>query len=223
MSKMMNRFYGDVPLWCKQHQGEKRSKQKHAVQLTSKLCLPIICYMCLATHTDADNFLARVDRDIFNAIYDTPPRREPIGVAMENITYLGDARTMMGLSIILMAYGDNSHRETGRLMSSAFIGTGAIIFGMKEIVRRKRPLDNRLGNPAFPSGHTAYAFAAATVLSDRYPKLRIPFYIGASLVGLSRIYLGRHYTSDVIGGAAVGTITGSVILHHRLTLLKLEF
>ena len=220
---MMKRFYYVNPLWCNQHQGEKTREQKHAIQLTSKLFLPIICYMCVTTHTDADNFLTRVDRDIFDAIYDTPPRREPIGTVMDRITDLGDAKTMMGLSIVLMAYGDDSHRETGRLMSSAFIGTGAVVFGVKEIVRRKRPLDNRLGNPAFPSGHTAYAFAAATVLSDRYPKFRIPFYIGAGLVGLSRIYLGRHYTSDVIGGAGVGAIAGVVILYHRATLLKWEF
>ena len=69
-----------------------------------------------------------------------------------------------------MVYSDELHRETGRLMSSAFIGTGVVVFRVKEIVRRKRPLDNRLGIPAFASGHTAYAYAAATVRSDRYPK-----------------------------------------------------
>ena len=179
--------------------------------------------MFITTYADADNFLTRIDRDIFDAIYDTPPRRQPIGTVMERITDLGDTKTMMGLSIILMAYGDEFHRETGRLMSSAFISTGVVVFGMKEIVRRKRPLDNRIGNPAFPSGHTAYAFAAATVLSDRYPKLRIPFYIGAGLVGLSRIYLGRHYASDVFGGAAVGTIAGVLIINHGAALLKWEF
>ena len=220
---MMRRGIDVLPPWCKQHRGEKSSKQKPAFQPTNRLFLLIICCMSITTYTDADNFLNRLDRDIFDAIYDTPPHRQPIGTVMEKITNLGDARTMMGLSIILMAYGDDLHRETGRLMSSAFIGTGVVIFGVKEIVRRKRPLDDRLGNPAFPSGHTSYAFAAATVLSDRYPKLRIPLYIGAGLVGLSRIYLGRHYASDVIGGAAVGTIASSVILRHRATLLEWEF
>lgn len=210
-------------LLCRQHQGEKTRNQKHAFQGTRKLYVLIICCMSITTYTNAENVLTRLDRDIFDTIYDAPPRREPIGTVMERITDLGDSRTMMGLSIILMAYGDDLNRETGRLMSSAFIGTGVVIYGVKEIVRRQRPLDNRLGNPAFPSGHTAYAFATATVLSDRYPKLRIPLYIGAGLVGLSRIYLGRHYASDVIGGAAVGTIAGVVILHHQATLLKWEF
>lgn len=223
MSKMMKRENDVRPLWCKQHPDEKTRKRNPAFQLTNKLFLLIICCMSITTYTDADNFLTRLDRDIFDAIYDTPPQREPIGTVMERMTDLGDARTMMGLSIILMAYGDDLHRDTGRLMSSAFIGTGVVIFGVKEIIRRKRPLDNRLGNPAFPSGHTAYAFAAATVLSNRYPKLRIPLYISAGLIGLSRIYLGRHYASDVIGGAVVGTIAGSVILHHQGTLLKWEF
>ena len=165
----------------------------------------------------------RLDQDIFDAIYDAPPQREPLGTIMDVGTEFGDPKTIMGLSILLMAYGDDEHRETGRLMSSAFISTGVVVFGMKEIIRRRRPLDPRVGDPAFPSGHTAFAFAGATILADRYPKLRIPLYIGASLVGVSRIYLGRHYASDVIAGAAVGTITGTLVLHHRATLLRWEF
>ncbi|MCZ6679552.1 MAG: phosphatase PAP2 family protein, partial [Candidatus Poribacteria bacterium] len=110
-----------------------------------------------------------------------------------------------------------------RLMASAFIGTGVVVFGMKEVIRRKRPLDEQVGDPSLPSGHTAFAFAVATVLGDRYPKFRIPLYVGAGLVGISRVYLGRHYASDVVAGAAVGTITSTLILHHRVTLLRWEF
>ena len=179
--------------------------------------------MSITTYADADNFLTRLDGDIFDTIYDVPPRRKPFGTAMEGITRFGDSRAILGLSILFMAYGGETHRETGRLMSSAFIGTGVVVWSMKEIVRRKRPLDNKLGNPSFPSGHTAFAFAAATILGDQYRKFRIPFYIGAGLVGLSRIYLGRHYASDVIAGAAIGTVTGRLVLHHRVTLLRWEF
>ena len=165
----------------------------------------------------------RLDGDIFDTIYDAPPQRQPLGTVMEGVTEFGDAKTIMGLSLLLMAYGDEAHRETGRLMSSAFIGTGVVVFGVKELVQRKRPLDSQVGDPSFPSGHTAFAFAAATILSRQYPKFRIPLYIGAGLVGFSRIYLGRHYASDVVAGAAVGTITGVLVLHYRVTLLRLEF
>ena len=184
----------------------------------------ILFYLISVTgYTDEGNFFARLDQDIFDAIYDAPPRIKPLGTAMEIGTYLGDGRTMLGVSLLLMAYGDDKNRETGRLLTSTFISTGVIVWGMKEIIGRKRPLDEVVGNPAFPSGHTAYAFAGATLLANRYPKLRIPLYIGAGLVGVTRIYLGRHYASDVIAGAAVGTVTGALVSRHRGTLLEWRF
>ena len=189
----------------------------------STLCALLFCLISVAGYADEGNFLARLDRDIFDAIYDAPPQSEPLGTIMEVGTYFGDSRTMLGVSLLLMAYGGDENRETGRLMTSTFISTGVIVWGMKEIIGRKRPLDDVVGNPAFPSGHTAYAFAGATLLAERYPKLRIPLYIGAGLVGVTRIYLGRHYASDVIAGAAVGTITGALVSRHRGTLLSWRF
>ena len=182
----------------------------------------LICLASVAGYAEEDNFFIRLDQDIFDAIYDEPPRSEPLGTAMELGTYLGDGRTMLGVSLLLMAYGGDNHRDTGRLLASTFISTGVIVWGMKEIIGRKRPLDDA-SNPAFPSGHTAYAFAGATLLGSRYPKLRIPLYIGAGLVGVTRIYLGRHYLSDVIAGAAVGTLTGALVSRHRGTLLEWRF
>ena len=181
------------------------------------------CLISVTGYADEGNFLARLDQDIFDAIYDAPPQSEPLGTIMEVGTYFGDSRTMLGVSLLLMAYGGDENRETGRLLTSTFISTGVIVWGMKEIIGRKRPLDEVVGNPAFPSGHTAYAFAGATLLAARYPKLRIPLYLGAGLVGLTRIYLGRHYASDVIAGAAVGTITGTLVSRHRGMLLSWRF
>lgn len=189
----------------------------------SALWILLLCLTTVAGYAEEGSFFVELDRDIFDAIYDEPPRTEPLGTAMELGTYLGDGRTMLGVSLLLMAYGDDKNRETGRLLASTFISTGVIVWGMKEIIGRKRPLDEVVGNPAFPSGHTAYAFAGATLLGDRYPKLRIPLYIGAGLVGVTRIYLGRHYASDVIAGAAVGTLTGALVSRHRGTLLAWRF
>ncbi len=191
--------------------------------LRSILWVSLFCLIAVVGYADEGNLFTRLDRDIFDAIYDEPPRSEPLGTIMEVGTYFGDGRTMLGVSLLLMAYGDDQNRETGRLLTSTFISTGVIVWGMKEIIGRKRPLDEVVGNPAFPSGHTAYAFAGATLLGNRYPKLRIPLYIGAGLVGLTRIYLGRHYASDVIAGAAVGTITGALVSRHRGTLLEWRF
>lgn len=186
-------------------------------------CALVLCTIITGSEANAENFLSRWDQTLFDRIYDAPPRQQPTWTLMEGITEFGHYRAVMGLSILLMTYGDEAHQETGRLLSSAFLGTGLVTFGMKRLIGRKRPLDESLGNPAFPSGHTSLAFSSATVLGYRYPKWRIPLYVGAGLVGFSRIYLGRHYTSDVIAGAAIGTAMGMLVWHNRTTLLRWEF
>ena len=187
------------------------------------ICTLIFCGFITGLEADAETFLSRWDQTLFDRIYDAPPHQEPIWIGMEGVSKLGDYRGVMGASILLMAYGNESHRETGKLLSSAYMGAGIITFGMKRLVGRKRPLDETLGNPAMPSGHASITFSVATILGYRYPKWRIPLYIGAGLVSFSRVYLGRHYTSDVVVGAAIGTATGVLVWHNRATLLKWEF
>lgn len=98
------------------------------------------------------------------------------------------------------------------------LGLGAAIAGLlKELVDRARPaiadptLDALVAtpdSPSFPSGHAATAFAAAAAVGAFYPRLRWPLYGLAMLVGLSRIYLGVHFTLDVVAGAALGVSIG---------------
>jgi undecaprenyl-diphosphatase len=59
---------------------------------------------------------------------------------------------------------------------------------------------------SFPSGHAATSFAGATILAFAFPRLAPPFYVLASAVGFSRVYLGVHYPLDIVGGAVLGTL-----------------
>ena len=186
-------------------------------------CALVLCTIITGSEANAENFLLRWDQTLFDRIYDAPPRQQPTWTMMEGISKFGDYRAVMGASILLMAYGNDSHRETGKLLSSAYIGAGIVTYGMKKLIGRKRPLDEVLGNPALPSGHASIVFSVATILGYQYPRLRIPLYIGAGLVSFSRIYLGRHYTSDVVTGAAIGTTMGVLVWHNRVTLLRWEF
>jgi membrane-associated phospholipid phosphatase len=101
----------------------------------------------------------------------------------------------------------------------------AISEAIKVSVNRQRPGEkypteifpyHPLHGKSFPSGHASLAFSAAASLSIQFDKwyVTVPAYLWAASVGYSRIYLGVHYPSDVLGGAAVGV--GSAYLAHWL-------
>jgi membrane-associated phospholipid phosphatase len=64
---------------------------------------------------------------------------------------------------------------------------------------------------AFPSGHTAVAFACAAALTYGRPGWGLVALAGATAVGLGRIFVGVHYPSDVIVGAALGIVCASIV------------
>lgn len=89
---------------------------------------------------------------------------------------------------------------------------------LKHLVGRARPRLLRLDGPfhfeplsiadvlaSFPSGHTTSAFAAAVALGLIRPAWRGRLLAAACLIGASRVLVGAHYPSDVVGGAALGT------------------
>jgi membrane-associated phospholipid phosphatase len=67
---------------------------------------------------------------------------------------------------------------------------------------------------AFPSGHTAQAFSAATLFNDNFaegrPWLQVLSYGSASAVGVLRILNNRHWASDVVAGAGFGILSAKL-------------
>jgi hypothetical protein len=86
----------------------------------------------------------------------------------------------------------------------------ALVQGIKYSVRRDRPTGECC---AFPSGHAASAFAAAAVI-ERHLGYRVswPITAAATYVGMSRLVDNRHFLSDVLFGAAVGTAAGWTVV-----------
>lgn len=90
---------------------------------------------------------------------------------------------------------------------------------IKEIFQRIRPCNDLAdvltplgcnGTYSFPSNHALNNFAAATFFYRLFPKLKWILFITAFIVSLSRVYLGLHYPSDIIGGAIIGSAFGYI-------------
>ena len=113
-----------------------------------------------------------------------------------------------------------SDRDEG--VASALIISQAICLPLKYAIGRPRPdpellsykprLINTRITPSFPSGHTASSFAFAAFLSHRFPKYKPYLFAYALLSGISQVYVGNHFPSDVLAGAVVGVISAEVAL-----------
>ncbi len=146
------------------------------------------------------------------------------------ITSLGDSGWFwIVLALALVCF--RRWRRTGVTVLLA-VAIGALItnVALKPLVARIRPYDvieglsllvERQIDLSFPSGHTCAAFAAGTVC---FVQLRRPW--GACLLALavliavSRLYVGVHYPTDVLGGMAVGLFGAWAAL--RLVAWKLD-
>lgn len=142
------------------------------------------------------------------------------------------------LLVLLAARLDRSGlRSLARLAAGPF-GAGLAANGIKLLIARTRPkvalleagaietfagwlpvLDadlRRHAHQSFPSAHTATAFGLATVLAWRYPQGAAFFYLFAALAGLQRVQSLDHFPSDVLCGAALGVLVGTVCASRAL-------
>lgn len=100
---------------------------------------------------------------------------------------------------------------------------------LKELFERVRPCNaisdaitplGCAGGYSFPSNHALNNFAAATFISRLFPNYKWVVFIVAALIALSRVYLGVHYPSDILGGALIGVAFGYLFSLGALPIVK---
>lgn len=170
-------------------------------------------------------FAQNIDIDLLKSINPTHPT-SPVWKGTSYSVYPTSAVVVIGT----LAYGyvqhDKTVQENGyELLVASAINVAATEW-LKRVFNRTRPADAYPGEvfvsspssgKSLPSGHTSQAFALATTLTIQYKKwyVWVPAYTWATAIGYSRMYLGKHYPSDVLAGAVLGA--GSSWLGHFIS------
>lgn len=134
------------------------------------------------------------------------------------ITSLGDAGWFwIALALLLLCF--RSTRRAG-LAAILALTIGAMFTNVlfKPAFARIRPYEvidglillvEKQKDFSFPSGHSCASFAAAVALRGHLPRRAVLGLLSlAALIAISRLYVGVHYPSDVLGGILIGTFAG---------------
>ena len=147
-----------------------------------------------------------------------------LDVLMKGATLLGEhgiVSILLGIILIMIAKTRKTGIEVLLSVALAFIVANLIV---KNAVARVRPYDayaflvpavTKPHDFSFPSGHTVNAFAAAVAVFLNHKKIGIVALILAALVAFSRLYVGVHYPTDVLTGAAIGIIF-AILVHYLI-------
>ncbi|BCR06804.1 hypothetical protein DESUT3_38730 [Desulfuromonas versatilis] len=130
---------------------------------------------------------------------------------------LGDGPLWVACGVLLAAFGGSAERLAVAAGLLAVGSSVALFMAVKDLIGRPRPceawldLASLMAAPdrfSFPSGHTMTAFAVYGAFATLLPGSVALFLPLAVLIGLSRVFLGLHYPTDVLVGALLGTALG---------------
>src|SRR5690242_1866711 len=128
-------------------------------------------------------------------------------VFMRAGTAVGLAPPVLAALAAYGSFGDEVARRTVRIGLLTLAGSQASVEVLKRLFHRQRPdRDANASNSSFPSSHASAAFGLAWVVSTRHRRLGPWAWAMALWIGASRVFLGRHFPSDVLAGALVGIL-----------------
>lgn len=153
-----------------------------------------------------------LDRAVYHAIHDT--YRAPwLDRTMEAASKIGETKSGLYGLVLFGFFGTPTAQMTAKLAAVSLAGSGGIAALTKWIVNRERPeADDDRRNSSFPSAHATGAAAVAVLVSRRHGRLGILAWAIALWIGLSRIYLGRHFPSDVMTGFLLGAVVSWLVI-----------
>lgn len=140
---------------------------------------------------------------------------------MIKFTNLGGVLSINFFILTLLFFGNDTAKIIGLEGAIALTISQSITYGLKSLLSRERPykilenlntFDIILKDYSFPSGHSSASFTIATIIAMTIPRISVIVFPIALIIGISRIYLGVHYPTDVAAGIVLGIIS-SIITH----------
>lgn len=199
----------------------------------------LLLWLCLAFGAAPAATAQSLDESLLRSVYfDSPPVLEGAFDAAHHTAYPAFGLVPVSALVVGWVRQDRQMLRFG-LEAGAAVG-GAVVSAvvLKNLVQRPRPytelddITSRTGGVdamvigdrrSMPSGHASLSFALATSAALNYPRWEVVSagYAWAVLVAGSRLWLGLHYPSDVLAGAALGT-SSAVLVHLASDALDLE-
>jgi len=172
--------------------------------------------ICLVLYPSKDVF---IQLNIFHNDY--------LNTFFANYTLLGDGIFTIAVFLVLLLM---DRLTLGTQVLAAYLLSGLAVQILKITVAAPRPREvipaetytnfidgiTHYGFSSFPSGHTASAFALATLFCLHAPQKQLGFVFAilAIAVGYSRIYLGQHFLHDVMAGALLGIVSALLVYRY---------
>lgn len=203
--------------------------------LAISLCILFATVFAIIVTAIMRDMIGGFDRVIIDAVQGMEAPR--LTSTMQVFTALGDTKVVMLLIVavtVFLLLGLRNRRQA-YFFFFAMIGTGVLNQTMKSIIKRARPEFHRLAEAvgySFPSGHTMMSFsfyALLTFLLWRHIRsaagrffLVIFSIFMFGMIAVSRIYLGVHYPSDILGGvfASAFWLTLMALLFEKIQLRR---
>ena len=207
----------------------KRIIEKNYKWIIAFLCLIIVLMML---EDIFENEQLTLDMVVYRLVI-LNLRSEPVTAIMKVITNLSSVYVLIAITIGILLFVKN--KKVGLCVASNLIITTLLNQLLKYIIQRPRPDGYRLiaeSGYSFPSGHSMVSMAfygLIIYLIWKMVKNKKIKYISCGILGLlipmigfSRIYLGVHYASDVIGGFAISIIYLLLFTNIARSVLQLE-
>jgi undecaprenyl-diphosphatase len=196
--------------------------------------LPIIGSLALTV------LLIQTDQQTYDVMYAWKKHNSTIGTLSPMVTEIGSGAFSIGLFTGFLGYSvitdDRKAMEVGKIGLESFLLSGVTVQFLKHMFGRQRPSVSTVDGgvwhgplsffsrghgqgqshyDAFPSGHTATVFAAATTIADFYEEPWVSYvsYSLASTVAISRVTESTHWVSDCFLGALIGYASTKLVEH----------